>query len=139
MLIIKPARLRRIVEPHRHINPTSKAAKSQNFRALIPKLLDSDLLIGFDRPAVVRLQRMDLVGWELDSGSAVSEDLIALIERAESLLDALDELRFMHNLTTLINGSLLCPEVMSIDLFLEYAIERRRTSRALQGPPLASR
>lgn len=56
---------------------------------------------------------------------------------AKLLLDALDELRFMHDLASLVNGGLLCSEPSSIDDYMRTAM-KSHTSQALPGRPLAS-
>lgn len=75
------------------------------------KLLYLDLLILLDRPAVIGFHRMNLVCREFDSGPTRQHHFLgSRVPSILFLLYALDQFRFMNDLTALINGVPLCPE-----------------------------
>jgi len=76
-----------------------------------------DFLVSFDCPVVVGLQSVYCVGRELDSGFLLISKYDQLrFTKHKILLDALNQLGFMNNLSTLFNGSLLCTKKWFVSL-----------------------
>jgi hypothetical protein len=76
---------------------------------LEPPLLRLDLSISLDRVVVVGGQAVHLIPWELDTTETklVIKDPL-FWNKVNIVRDALDQLRFVRNLSTLVNGFLLC-------------------------------